>query len=131
LVAYFKDEALGRLLSQHCPKAECIPAVGAEMLAKAAVDPGSSALHQELLASTRGMTQYSVIYPEGQSATTIENLFVFLKRRHHATLIAFDIGDGIQLNPDLDAEVPASTKLFYIADERIEDFAWKEMNKEQ
>ncbi|MBN8115224.1 two pore domain potassium channel family protein, partial [Vibrio vulnificus] len=28
LVAYFKDEALGRLLSQHCPKAECIPAVG-------------------------------------------------------------------------------------------------------
>ncbi|MCA2414696.1 potassium channel protein [Vibrio chemaguriensis] len=131
LVAYFKDEALGRLLSQHCPKAECIPAVGAEMLAKAAVDPGSSALHQELLASTRGMTQYSVIYPERLPVTTIESLFVFLKRRHHATLIAFDIGQGIQLNPDLDAEVPPSTKLFYIADERIEDFAWKEMNKEQ
>ncbi|MDW3149770.1 two pore domain potassium channel family protein, partial [Vibrio sp. 2132-1] len=37
----------------------------------------------------------------------------------------------IQLNPDLDAEVPPDTKLFYIADERIDDFAWKEMNKEQ
>lgn len=79
LLAYFKDEALGRLLSQHCPKAECIPAVGAEMLAKAAVDPGSSALHQELLASTRGMTQYSVIYPEQQPVTKIENIFSSLK----------------------------------------------------
>ncbi|EFO47741.1 potassium channel protein [Vibrio parahaemolyticus] len=131
LLAYFKDDALGRLLSQHCPKAECIPAVGAEMLAKAAVDPGSSALHQELLASTRGMTQYSVIYPENQPITTIESIFGFIKKRHHATLIAFDIGNGIQLNPDLDAEVPPGTKLFYIADERIDDFAWKEMNKEQ
>ncbi|WP_029859465.1 potassium channel family protein, partial [Vibrio parahaemolyticus] len=131
LLAYFKDDALGRLLSQHCPKAECIPAVGAEMLAKAAVDPGSSALHQELLASTRGMTQYSVIYPENQPITTIESIFGFIKKCHHATLIAFDVGNGIQLNPDLDAEVPPGTKLFYIADERIDDFAWKEMNKEQ
>ncbi len=131
LLAYFKDEALGRLLSQHCPKAECIPAVGAEMLAKAAVDPGSSALHQELLASTRGMTQYSVVYPEHQPTTKIENIFSFIKKHHHATLIALDIGSGIELNPDLDTEVPPNTKLFYISDERIETFAWNEMNKDK
>ncbi len=131
LLAYFKDEALGRLLSQHCPKAECIPAVGAEMLAKAAVDPGSSALHQELLASTRGMTQYSVVYPEHQPTTKIENIFGFIKKRHHATLIAIDLGNGIELNPDLGAEVPPNVKLFYIADERIEDFAWNEMTKDK
>lgn len=131
LLAYFKDEALGRLLSQHCPKAECIPAVGAEMLAKAAVDPGSSALHQELLASTRGMTQYSVIYPEQQPVTKIENIFSFIKKRHHATLIALDSGSGIQLNPDLNTDVLPNTKLFYIADERIENFAWNEMNKDK
>ncbi len=131
LLAYFKDEALGRLLSQHCPKAECIPAVGAEMLAKAAVDPGSSALHQELLASTRGMTQYSVVYPEHQPSTKIENIFRFIKKHHHSTLIALDVGNGIQLNPDLDAEVPPNTKLFYISDERIEKFAWNEMNKDK
>ncbi|WMN88198.1 ion channel [Vibrio parahaemolyticus] len=131
LLAYFKDEALGRLLSQHCPKAECIPAVGAEMLAKAAVDPGSSALHQELLASTRGMTQYSVIYPENQPTTRIENLFGFIKKHHHATLIAIDLGEGIELNPDLSTEVPPNSKLFYIADERIEDFAWNEMTKDK
>ncbi|WP_372378205.1 potassium channel family protein [Vibrio natriegens] len=131
LLAYFKDEALGRLLSQHCPKAECIPAVGAEMLAKAAVDPGSSALHQELLASTRGMTQYSVIYPENQPMTKIENLFGFIKKHHHATLIAIDLGEGIELNPDLDTDVPPKSKLFYIADERIEDFAWNKMIKDK
>lgn len=129
LLAYFKDEALGRLLSQHCPKAECIPAVGAEMLAKAAVDPGSSALHQELLASTRGMTQYSVIYPQDQPTTSVEMIFGFIKKHHQATLIAFDLGDGIELDPDLNAQVPPSTKLFYIADERIDDFAWADMNK--
>ncbi|WP_045465126.1 potassium channel protein [Vibrio hyugaensis] len=131
LLAYFKDDALGRLLSQHCPKAECIPAVGAEMLAKAAVDPGSSALHQELLASTRGMTQYSVIYPEDQATTNVETIFSFIKKHHQATLIAFDLGNGIELNPDLDVAVPPKTKLFYIADERIDDFAWNEMNKDK
>ncbi|MEF1308971.1 ion channel [Vibrio mytili] len=131
LLAYFKDEALGRLLSQHCPKAECIPAVGAEMLAKAAVDPGSSALHQELLASTRGMTQYSVVYPSNQPTTKVEHIFGFIKKHHQATLIAFDFGNGIELNPDLNAVVPPNTKLFYIADERVEDFAWDELNKVQ
>ncbi|AUI86339.1 potassium channel protein [Vibrio azureus] len=124
LLAYFKDEALGRLLSQHCPKAECIPAVGAEMLAKAAVDPGSSALHQELLASTRGMTQYSVQYPDDQPTTTVEVLFGFMKHHHQATLIALDLGQGIELNPDLEVAVPPKTQLFYIADERIDDFTW-------
>lgn len=131
LLAYFKDEALGHLLSQHCPQAECIPAVGAEMLAKSAVDPGSSALHQELLASTRGMTQYSTVYPQEQSETSVEDVFAFIKKQYQATLIAFDVGQGIELNPDLDRPIPAGTKLFYIADERIEMFNWTSMHKEK
>ncbi|MEF1172660.1 ion channel [Vibrio sinaloensis] len=131
LLAYFKDEALGHLLSQHCPKAECIPAVGAEMLAKAAVDPGSSALHQELLASTRGMTQYSTIYPQDQSTAQVEQVFSFIKKHYQATLIAFDVGQGIELNPDLDRSIPAGSKLFYIADERIDSFNWSSMHKEK
>ncbi|NOH72994.1 two pore domain potassium channel family protein [Vibrio pectenicida] len=125
LLAYFKDEALGHLLSQHCPKAECIPAVGAEMLAKAAVDPGSSALHQELLASTRGMTQYSTLYPQDANDTKVESLFSFIKKEYQATLIAVDTGSGIKLNPKLSFQVSAGSRLFYIADERIETFNWK------
>ncbi|UUM29695.1 potassium channel protein [Vibrio japonicus] len=124
LLAYFKDEALGQLLSQHCPKAECIPAVGAEMLAKAAVDPGSSALHQELLASTRGMTQYSTIYPQALPSTTVEAVFTHIKKAYQATLIAIDSGNGIELNPELKREIPAGCKIFYIADERVDAFDW-------
>ncbi|KJY87561.1 potassium channel protein [Vibrio neptunius] len=127
LLAYFKDEALSRLLNQHCPNAECIPAVGAEMLAKAAVDPGSSALHQELLASTRGMTQYSTIYPESATPTDVQSIFVYIKRAYQATLIAIDTGSGIELNPDLDTAIPAGAKLFYIADERIDRIDWQSM----
>ncbi|WP_281630147.1 potassium channel family protein [Vibrio sp. St2] len=127
LLAYFKDEALSQLLNQHCPNAECIPAVGAEMLAKAAVDPGSSALHQELLASTRGMTQYSTNYPESASATDVQSIFVYIKRVYQATLIAIDTGKGIELNPDLETVILPGTKLFYIADERIDAFEWSSM----
>ncbi|KYN80074.1 potassium channel protein [Vibrio cidicii] len=129
LVAYFKDDALGRLLSQHCPTAECIPAVGAEMLAKAAVDPGSSTLHQELLASTRGMTQYSVLYPNTQPETDVDSVFTFIKQQHQATLIAVDVGQGIELNPPLNKRIPSGSKLFYIADERVESFHWQTMNQ--
>jgi len=128
LLAYFKDEALSRLLSQHCPNAECIPAVGAEMLAKAAVDPGSSALHQELLASTRGMTQYSTIYPQAASTIKVEQAFDYMKRHYQATLIALDVGNGIELNPELEQEIAPGSKVFYIADERIESFEWDKLS---
>ncbi|KII77044.1 potassium channel protein [Vibrio renipiscarius] len=127
LVAYFKDEALSALLSQHCPNAECIPAVGAEMLAKAAVDPGSSALHQELLASTRGMTQYSTYFPSDADPIQVEAIFLFFKRHHQATLIALEGDNGMELNPELTAEIQPGMKLFYIADERIDEFKWSEL----
>ncbi|ROV62510.1 two pore domain potassium channel family protein [Vibrio ponticus] len=128
LVAYFKDEALSALLSQHCPNAECIPAVGAEMIAKAAVDPGSSALHQELLASTRGMTQYSTYYPAAALEVSVEKVFLFMKKHHQATLIAVEGEGSIELNPDLDAVIKPGNKLFYIADERIEQFEWRKIS---
>ena len=131
LLVYFKDEALSDLLHQHCPNSECIPAVGAEMLAKAAVDPGSSALHQELLSSTRGMTQYSTHYPEGSPTVTVAPIFSMFKADYQATLIAIDIGNGIELNPDLNTVISAGTKLFYIADERIDNFGWKTLHSEK
>ncbi|WP_299018313.1 potassium channel family protein [uncultured Photobacterium sp.] len=124
LLAYFKDEALSQLLKQHCPNAECIPSVAVEMLAKAAVDPGSSELHHELLSTTEGMTQYSVRYPANSPSTTIEALFATFKQDYEATLIAIDTGDGVELNPSLQREVPPGCKLFYISDERVNNFRW-------
>lgn len=124
LLAYFNDDTLSQLLKQHCPNAECIPSVAVEMLAKAAIDPGSSGLHHELLSTHRGMTQYSVTYPEHCSATSIDALFSRFKQQYEATLIAIDTGAGIELNPILNREVPPGAKLFYIADERIKTFTW-------
>ncbi|CAH0526303.1 hypothetical protein VHP8226_01733 [Vibrio hippocampi] len=129
LLVYFKDEALSDLLHQHCPNSECIPAVGAEMLAKAAVDPGSSVLHQELLSSTRGMTQYSTYYPQDSAETTMAVLFMAMKKHHAATLIAVDSGQGIELNPDLDRVITGGTKVFYIADERVDSIDWNSLVK--
>ncbi|MGB7994884.1 MAG: ion channel [Photobacterium halotolerans] len=124
LLAYFADEGLSDLLKSHCPKAECIPSVAVEMLAKAAVDPGSSELHHELLSTHHGMTQYAVRFPETASPTQISRLFTLFKEEHEATLIAIDRGKGVELNPPLDLAVLPGANLFYIADERVNDFNW-------
>ncbi|KDM89857.1 potassium channel family protein [Photobacterium galatheae] len=124
LLAYFNDEALSALLKSHCPNAECIPSVAVEMLAKAAVDPGSSGLHHELLSTHHGMTQYAVRFPESMAPTSISKLFTQFKEAHDATLIAIDRGQGIELNPSLNLDVTPGTNIFYIADERVDHFNW-------
>ena len=82
ILAYFQDEVLQNLLRIHCPNAECIPSVAVEMMAKSAVDPGSSVLHQELLSTQMGMTQYTVVYPNDAPTTTINALFLSLKQHY-------------------------------------------------
>ncbi|KUI99068.1 potassium channel protein [Vibrio sp. MEBiC08052] len=124
ILAYFNDEGLSILLKHHCPNVECIPSVSVEMLAKAAVDPGSSTLHHELLSSEKGMTQYSVIYPTGQGQTSLEALFLQFKQQYEAILIAVDRGQGIELNPPLNTSITGGDKLFYIAEKRIHQFRW-------
>lgn len=124
ILVYFYDEGIGDLLKQHCPNVESIPSVSTEMLAKAAIDPGSSQLHHQLLNANEGMTQYAVAYEA--SATTIEHLFQYLKQRYQATLIAIDQGDGLQVNPELTLSVNPGDVLFYIANQRIQDIVWSD-----
>ncbi len=124
ILAYFHKEELSNLLKAHCPNVECIPSVSVEMLAKAAIDPGSSTLHQELLSTTTGMTQYSVVYPKGKAVAQFETLFHLLKHQHNAILIAIERGNGIEINPELSTEVSENTTLFYISDERIPEINW-------
>ncbi len=127
LLAYFDDEGLSDLLKLHCPNAECIPSVAIEMLAKSAVDPGSSLLHQELLSTDKGMTQYAIDYPTTQQPTTFALLFEHFKYQHDAILIAYEDGKGIQVNPPLNLPITPATRLFYIADERVDDMTWPEL----
>lgn len=125
MVAYFKDDNLRKLLKSHCPNAECIPSVATEMLAKSAVDPGSSALHYELLNSTQGMSQYAVHYPENQPVKTFGDLFSQFKSNNNAILIALELNHRIQINPELSIKIHPGMRLFYIADERIDNVVWE------
>lgn len=126
MIVYFADEALGKLLRAHCPSVECAPSVAVEMIAKSAMDPGSSALHQQLLNGSYGMTQYSVRYPENGVPCTVADLYPRFKQDHNATLIAVNPPDAgeIAINPPLDTQVVPGAMLFYIADRRINDFGW-------
>ncbi|MEH6469958.1 MAG: ion channel [Halopseudomonas sp.] len=126
ILAYFNDDAIARLLKAHCPSVECIPSVSVEMLAKTAADPGSSALHHELLAVDKGMTQYSVEVPAGVTPVFVRDLFLRFKERHQATVIALqsDGPDSLVVNPAMDLPVAAGCRVHYIADERIKCFDW-------
>lgn len=123
-IAYFDNPSVGELLRQHCPAVECMPSVAIEMMAKSAVDPGSSRLHHQLLSSAFGMTQYSTIYT-GQQATTVADIFTQFKERFNATLIGLSSnGGGMELNPPLDRQVEPEDRLYYIASQRVHGFSW-------
>ena len=124
LLAYFNDESLSQLLQQHCPNVECIPSVSTEMIAKAAVDPGSSRLHQELLSTHKGMTQYCLIYPKEAPECSVEQLFIWLKQHYDATLIAVEDSQDLYVNPPGTRQITADDRIHYIADERIEPNNW-------
>ncbi len=125
IIAYFKDEQLGALLKSHCPNVESMPSVAVEMLAKSAMDPGSGLLHQQLLDSNKGMTQYSINYT-ATAATPFENLFNKFKQQYQATLIGISTQgpDSLELNPELDKIIEPGNTLFYIAAQRIKHIDW-------
>lgn len=125
LVVHFENPDLACLVKQHCIHAECIPSISVEFLAKSAVDPGSSQLHYELLNTTQGMTQYSLVYPGGNPNVPFKKLMLFLKEEHDVILIAIENEKGLQINPKWDITITANTKLHYIADERITPTHWQ------
>lgn len=130
-VAYFNDDSLVELLQDHCPKVECTPSVAVEMLAKAAFDPGSSALHHDLLSVDEGQAQFSVKIPADSPDISVAKLFINLKKRHDAIFIGYaPLGHVKEMvvNPPLDATLHPNDTLFYIAERRINDISWQSLN---
>jgi len=126
-VAYFDDESLVELLQKHCPEVECTPSVAVEMLAKSALDPGSSLLHHDLLDVEEGQAQFSVNLPSSVNDMTVERLFLGLKQHYNATFIGYASvhnANKITVNPDFTEQVQAGDKVFYIADKRINGINW-------
>lgn len=125
IIAYFKDDQLGHLLKKHCPNIECVPSVAVEMMAKSAVDPGSSYLHHQLLDVDHGMTQYSMRF-SGQTALGVHVLFSAFKEKYGVTLIGVSSNgsESVVLNPDLGLQIEPGDTVYYIADERIHGIDW-------
>lgn len=126
-VAYFNDESLVKLLQIHCPEIECTPSVAVEMLAKSAFDPGSSMLHHDLLDVYEGQAQFSSTIPMNVDETTVEKIFIALKKHYDAAFIAVGSPNDIrriQVNPPLDKPINGGDKIFYIAEKRINNIDW-------
>ena len=127
-IVYFDNEKLTSILKKHCPSIEVTPSVSVEMMAKAAVDRGSSVLHQRLLNASDGMTQFSAVLPSNCKPIAIKSLFVDFKQRYDATLIAtatVEGADTLKLNPALDSMVSEGSTIYYIAKNRIHHIDWE------
>ncbi|MDX1605648.1 MAG: ion channel [Candidatus Competibacterales bacterium] len=123
ITAYFQDEHMATVLKRKCPNIEVIPSVATELLAKAAIDPGSSELHHQLLNVSYGQTQYAFAVPGGMLNIPLRELVIALKDHHEATLIALRRGPELLINPTWQLTASAGDILYYIADERIPEEA--------
>ena len=129
VVAYFEQQAFADLLTAHCPRAEATVSLSMEMLVRAAQDPGSSRLHQNLLSVVNGQTQFSLRVPEGAHGLRYGALLASLKERHDATLVAVAddaFGKELLVNAPAGQPVSAGSVIYYIAHKRIAsaDLRW-------
>lgn len=128
LVAYFEQQSFARLLSAHCPQAETMVSLSTEMMVRAALDPGSSRVHHELMSVLGGENHFSMRVPANSPTLRYGQLLLMLKEQHNATLIAVaddTAGGGLRPNAAGNAEVTAGDVLYYIAARRIDPAAVK------
>ena len=122
LVAYFEQQAFADLLSAHCPRAEATVSLSMEMLVRAAQDPGSSRVHQDLLSVVKGQTQFSLRIPDDASGLSYGGVLAQLKERHDATLVAVaddTFGKGMCVNAPATQPIAPGAVIYYIAEKRI------------
>lgn len=123
IVAHFEQQSFGNLLTAHCPHAEVMVSLSIEIMVRAALDPGSSRVHRDLLSVVGGQNHFSVRVPADAPAARYGQLMMMLKEKHNATLIAMaddTYGEGLHPNASMDAQVTPGAVLYYIAARRID-----------
>ncbi len=121
VVCHFDNEEKANLLEAHSPQVETQVSTSAELLVRAAQDPGSSRIQTQLFSTLVGQTQFSLKVPAGYSGRYGAALS-YLKEQHGMLLlgIARTIqGDDLLLNPDLDHVFKSGYILYYMAPKRI------------
>lgn len=116
VVAHFEDDSALALVRAHYPQVECTRPMSAEVIARAAQDPGSSALTFDLLSAESGVTQFSLATPV---ASTVADIAACLKRSGAMLIGVRDGAGSVMLNPLDGAAVPEGATLYYLATARV------------
>lgn len=127
IVAHFDSASAARLVACHYPAIECTRPMTAEILARAAQDPGSAAITAELLSVDDGPTQFSLAVPAQLEALDYSLLAADFSQRG-ALLLGLRAPDGaLRLNPPAQTAVPAGAMLYYLAEQRVpaQSIAWQ------
>lgn len=121
VVAHFEGAAAANLVQAHHPDVECTRPMSAEIIARAAQDPGSSLVTLDLLsASDLGTTQFSLKLPAGQEHPIGHLAATF--REAGAILLGFRVADSLQprINPPPATPVPSGATLYYLSAMRLD-----------
>lgn len=127
--AYFTDETKVEMLNRYTHNVECNSSKTAELLVRSMQDPGSGRVHDELVSTLHGNTQFSTQVPSFTGELVFQQLFYHFKQHHDAILLAVAkdrIGSKMNLNPDKDQKIEVGDVLHYVARDRIlaEDIDW-------
>ncbi|MFI8717436.1 potassium channel family protein [Stenotrophomonas sp. NPDC077464] len=123
VVAYFDAVAPSRLVLAHYPSIEVTRPLTADIMARAAQDPGTSALTMDMLcAGDTGMTNFSVAVPAGPLRSYGGLIDAF--RLERANLLGHCARGGVPtLNPPESTAVAPGDVLYYLRQQRIEPAA--------
>lgn len=99
------------------------------LMAQELQDAESSEVFQQLFSNLKGATQYRLDIPDDLvGSVSYGTLFMHFKQAFDATLIALKC-DKIDTNPSLDTPVSAGCALFYIANKRLMNINWNEIER--
>jgi voltage-gated potassium channel len=120
VVAYFESAPPARLVLTHYPDIEVTRPLTADIMARAAQDPGTSALTMDMLcAGDQGMTQFSLVVPEGAPLQYAALIDAFRSQR--ANLLGYCAKGGQPtLNPCESTRIAAGDILYYLRNTRLD-----------
>lgn len=123
VVAHFEGPDALQLVRSHYPQVECTRPMSAEVIARAAQDPGSSIIALELLSTATGPTQFSVAMPTGIATSACQVARCF--KDQSALFLGMRESDvaPVQINPPDDQPVREGNILYYLARQRIDPTA--------
>ena len=118
VVVYLEAIEQATLLKGNFPHFEVISSTSAEMMVRSMQDPGSSKVHEKLLSSGHGHTQYTIKTPLNLTGKNYLSAMNYLKENFEATLIGIKEDTLVRLNLDANYILNPGTELFVISENR-------------